>query len=195
MTPSEEARKILGESADDQAIIKLVDFVVQTREAEAKAQADAREAKAQADAREACAHQLHLEQDKLRLEAELFCVLHSTELNGLSTKSRFSAILCNRFLIEAGLINLYPKATLSKGHRTFKIQLMQKKTEGQGPRLTSQGRTLFNCIVNQTNMTAKQIHVATELDDLIHHLSSAADLVASIKSMSGSSAPLPSLEN
>ena len=67
MTPSEEARKILGESADDQASIKLVDFVVQTREAEAKAQADAREAKA---------HQVHLEQDKLRLETELFCVLH-----------------------------------------------------------------------------------------------------------------------
>ena len=76
MTPSEEARKILGESADDQASIKLVDFVVQTREAEAKAQADAREAKAQADAREAKAHQVHLEQDKLRLETELFCVLH-----------------------------------------------------------------------------------------------------------------------
>ena len=85
MTPSEEARKILGESADDQAIIKLVDFVVQTREAkaqaqadarEAKVQADAREAKAQADAREAKAHQVHLEQDKLRLETELFCVLH-----------------------------------------------------------------------------------------------------------------------
>ena len=113
----------------------------------------------------------------------------------LSTKSRFSAILCNRFLIETGLINLYPKSTLSKGYRTFKVQLMQKKTKGQGPRLTLQGRTLFNCIVNQTNMTAKQIHVATELDDLIHHLSSAADLVASIKSMSGSSAPLPSLEN
>ena len=113
----------------------------------------------------------------------------------LSTKSRFSAILCNRFLIETGLINLYPKSTLSKGYRTFKVQLMQKKTKGQGPRLTLQGRTLFNCIVNQTNMTAKQIHVATELDDLTHHLSSAADLVASIKSMSGSSAPLPSLEN
>ena len=83
MTPSEEARKILGESADDRTIIKLVDFVVQTREAkaqadarEAKAQADAREAKAQADAREAKAHQVHLEQDKLRLETELFCVLH-----------------------------------------------------------------------------------------------------------------------
>ena len=74
MTPSEEARKILGESADDRTIIKLVDFVVQTREA--KAQADAREAKAQADAREAKAHQVHLEQDKLRLETELFCVLH-----------------------------------------------------------------------------------------------------------------------
>ncbi|CAE7945189.1 unnamed protein product [Symbiodinium necroappetens] len=170
MTPSEEARKILGESADDQAIIKLVDFVVQTREAkaqaqaaearEAKAQADAREAKAQAEAREARAHQVHLEQDKLRLETEL-----------LSTKSRFSAILCNRFLIETGLINLYPKSTLSKGYRTFKAQLMQK-TKGQGPRLTLQGRTLFNCIVNQTNVTAKQIHVATELDDLIHHLSS-----------------------
>ena len=65
MTPSEEARKILGESADDRTIIKLVDFVVQTREA-----------KAQADAREAKAHQVHLEQDKLRLETELFCVLH-----------------------------------------------------------------------------------------------------------------------
>ena len=76
MTPSEEARKILGESADDQAIIKLVDFVVQTREAKAQAQADAREAKVQADAREAKAHQVHLEQDKLRLETELFCVLH-----------------------------------------------------------------------------------------------------------------------
>ena len=117
MAPSEEARKILGESADDQAIIKLVDFVVQSREAqaqadareaqaqadareakaqadarEAKAQADAREAKAQADAREAKAqareakaqadarearaHHRHLEQDKLRLEAELFRVLH-----------------------------------------------------------------------------------------------------------------------
>ena len=67
MTPSEEARKILGESADDRTIIKLVDFVVQTREAKAQAQADAREAKA---------HQVHLEQDKLRLETELFCVLH-----------------------------------------------------------------------------------------------------------------------
>ena len=76
MTPSEEARKTLGESADDQAIIKLVDFVVQTREAKAQAQADAREAKVQADAREAKAHQVHLEQDKLRLETELFCVLH-----------------------------------------------------------------------------------------------------------------------
>ncbi|CAE7729801.1 unnamed protein product [Symbiodinium sp. CCMP2592] len=227
MAPSEEARKILGESADDQAIIKLVDFVVKSREAqaqadareaqakaqadarEAKAQADAREAKAQADAREAKAqareakaqadareakaqareakaqadaraakaqareakaqadarearaHHRHLEQDKLRLEAEL-----------LGTKSRFSAILCNRFLIETGLINLYPTSTLSKGYRTFKTQLMQKKTKGQGPRLTLQGRTLFNCIVNQTNMTTKQTHVATELDDLIHHLSS-----------------------
>ena len=60
------------------------------------------------------------------------------------------------------------------------MQLMQK-TKGQGPSLTRQGRVLFHGIVKQTNMTAKQKHVAKELDDLIHHLSSDADLVESVK--------------
>ncbi|CAE7806711.1 unnamed protein product, partial [Symbiodinium necroappetens] len=69
MTPSDEARQILGANASDQAIIKLVDVLAQAREA----RAEAREAKAEAeaDAREAKAHQVHLQQDKSRLEAEL----------------------------------------------------------------------------------------------------------------------------
>ena len=80
MTPSEEAKQILGENAEYQTIIKFVDFAAEARAREEKAKADAREAKA--DAREAKAaadkaevHHVYLEHDRARLQDELFRVL------------------------------------------------------------------------------------------------------------------------
>ena len=91
----------------------------------------------------------------------------------LITESRTAAVLCNRFLVEAGLLSLYPSSTLTDAYDQFKSNLVQKRRNA----LTTDGQKLFNKAKSIPNMIAKPADVAKDLKNLIHWLSSDAHSV------------------
>ena len=92
MTPSQQARQILGPTASNDTVVGVADIIAQAAiaQAQAQAQAEAQVAQAQAEAQvaqaqagEAKAHRMYLEKEKHRLEETLF--LPSTEVTGLNS--------------------------------------------------------------------------------------------------------------
>ena len=108
MTPSQQARQILGPTASNDTVVGVADIIAQAAiaqaqaaiaQAQAQAQAEAQVAQAQvaqaqaqaqaeaqvaqAQAGEAKAHRMYLEKEKHRLEETLF--LPSTEVTGLNS--------------------------------------------------------------------------------------------------------------
>ena len=95
MTPSQQARQILGPTASNDTVVGVADIIAQAAIAQAQAQAEAQVAQAQvaqaqaeaqvaqAQAGEAKAHRMYLEKEKHRLEETLF--LPSTEVTGLNS--------------------------------------------------------------------------------------------------------------
>ena len=91
----------------------------------------------------------------------------------LITESRTAAVLCNRFLVETGLLSLYPSSTLTDAYDQFKSNLVQKRRNA----LTTDGQRLFNKTKSIPNMIAKPADVAKDLKNLIHWLASDAHSV------------------
>ncbi|OLQ05536.1 hypothetical protein AK812_SmicGene11291 [Symbiodinium microadriaticum] len=126
MTPSQQARQILGPTASNDTVVGVADIIAQAEVAQAQAevaqaqaqvaQAPAQAEVAQAQAEVAQAHRMYLEKEKNRLEKKL-----------LITESRSAAVLCNRFLVETGLLSLYPSSTLTDAYDQFKSNLVQKR--------------------------------------------------------------------
>ena len=91
MTPSQQARQILGPTASNDTVVGVADIIAQAAIAQAQvevAQAQVKVAQAQAQvaqaqAGEARAHRMYLEKEKHRLEKTLF--LPSTEVTGLNS--------------------------------------------------------------------------------------------------------------
>ena len=90
MTPSQQARQILGPTASNDTVVGVADIIAQAAIAQAQAaiaqaqaQAQAEAQVAQAQAGEARAHRMYLEKEKHRLEKTLF--LPSTEVTGLNS--------------------------------------------------------------------------------------------------------------
>ena len=102
MTPSQQARQILGPTASNDTVVGVADIIAQAAIAQAQAaiaqaqaqaeaqvaqaqvaQAQAEAQVAQAQAGEAKAHRMYLEKEKHRLEETLF--LPSTEVTGLNS--------------------------------------------------------------------------------------------------------------
>ena len=86
MTPSQQARQILGPTASNDTVVGVADIIAQAAIAQAQAaiaQAQAEAQVAQAQAGEARAHRMYLEKEKHRLEETLF--LPSTEVTGLNS--------------------------------------------------------------------------------------------------------------
>ena len=79
MTPSQQARQILGPTASNDTVVGVADIIAQAAIAQAQAEAQV----AQAQAGEARAHRMYLEKEKHRLEETLF--LPSTEVTGLNS--------------------------------------------------------------------------------------------------------------
>ena len=79
MTPSQQARQILGPTASNDTVVGVADIIAQAAIAQAQAEAQV----AQAQAGEARAHRMYLEKEKHRLEKTLF--LPSTEVTGLNS--------------------------------------------------------------------------------------------------------------
>ncbi|CAE7948672.1 unnamed protein product [Symbiodinium sp. KB8] len=167
MTPSQQARQILGPTASNDTVVGVADIIAQAEVAQAQAevaqaqaqvaQAPAQAEVAQAQAEVAQAHRMYLEKEKNRLEKKL-----------LITESRSAAVLCNRFLVETGLLSLYPSSTLTDAYDQFKSNLVQKRRNA----LTMDGQKLFNKTMSIPNMIAKPADVAKDLKNLIHWLSS-----------------------
>eukprot|EP00439_Symbiodinium_sp_Y106_P004598 s138_g1.t1 len=150
MTPSQQARQILGPTASNDTVVGVADIIAQAaiaqaqvEVAQAQAQVEVAQAQAQvaqAQAGEARAHRMYLEKEKHRLEKTL-----------LITESCTAAVLCNRFLVEAGLLSLYPSSTLTDAYDQFKSNLVQKRRNA----LTTDGQKLFNKAKSIPNMIAK----------------------------------------
>ena len=93
MTPSQQARQILGPTASNDTVVGVADIIAQAaiaqaqvEVAQAQAQVEVAQAQAQvaqAQAGEARAHRMYLEKEKHRLEETLF--LPSTEVTGLNS--------------------------------------------------------------------------------------------------------------
>ena len=95
MTPSQQARQILGPTASNDTVVGVADIIaqaaiaqaqVEVAQAQAQAQVEVAQAQAQvaqAQAGEARAHRMYLEKEKHRLEKTLF--LPSTEVTGLNS--------------------------------------------------------------------------------------------------------------
>ena len=93
MTPSQQARQILGPTASNDTVVGVADIIAQAaiaqaqvEVAQAQAQVEVAQAQAQAaqaQAGEARAHRMYLEKEKHRLEKTLF--LPSTEVTGLNS--------------------------------------------------------------------------------------------------------------
>ena len=84
MTPSQQARQILGPTASNDTVVGVADIIAQAAIAQAQVEvAQAQAQVAQAQAGEARAHRMYLEKEKHRLEETLF--LPSTEVTGLNS--------------------------------------------------------------------------------------------------------------
>ena len=84
MTPSQQARQILGPTASNDTVVGVADIIAQAAIAQAQVEvAQAQAQVAQAQAGEARAHRMYLEKEKHRLEKTLF--LPSTEVTGLNS--------------------------------------------------------------------------------------------------------------
>ena len=84
MTPSQQARQILGPTASNDTVVGVADIIAQAAVAQAQAEvAQAQAQVAQAQAREAAAHRMYLEKEKHRLEKAW--LLPSTEVTGLNS--------------------------------------------------------------------------------------------------------------
>ena len=91
MTPSQQARQILGPTASNDTVVGVADIIAQAAIAQAQVEvaqaqvevAQAQAQAAQAQAGEARAHRMYLEKEKHRLEKTLF--LPSTEVTGLNS--------------------------------------------------------------------------------------------------------------
>ena len=84
MTPSQQARQILGPTASNDTVVGVADIIAQAAIAQAQVEvAQAQAQVAQAQAGEAKAHRMYLEKEKHRLEETLF--LPSTEVTGLNS--------------------------------------------------------------------------------------------------------------
>ena len=86
----------------------------------------------------------------------------------MTVKTRTAAVLCNRFLVESGLLHRQPGLILSGAYDKFKKKLVA----GKG--LTRRGGVLFKKITRQSGMIVKTRDVVNDLKVLIHQLSSSA---------------------
>ena len=90
----------------------------------------------------------------------------------MAVKVQTVAVLCNRFLIETGLLSRHPNLSLTQAYEKFRRKLVSPKKK-----LTPSGISLLTSISQQTGMKVRLQPVATELDNLIHELSKDAHLV------------------
>jgi len=114
-----------------------------------------RELELKAQVRELRSNCSFLEKDNVHLQRELMAV-----------KVQTVAVLCNRFLIETGLLSRHPNLSLTQAYEKFRRKLVSPKKK-----LTPSGISLLTSISKQTGMKVRQQPVATELDNLIHELS------------------------
>ena len=91
----------------------------------------------------------------------------------LPAKTSTAAVLCNRFLVESGLLDRDPTLILSAAYDKFKTKLVTPSGKG----LTKAGRSLLSDISWKSGMSARHRDVANGLQMLIHQLSSVAHLV------------------
>ncbi|CAE6912174.1 unnamed protein product [Symbiodinium natans] len=166
LTPSQEARNMVDPTATTETILNVTDYIAEARAREERVLAQIREERALAQIREerALAQARELSLNCTALERQNF--LLQREL--LPAKTSTAAVLCNRFLVESGLLDRDPTLILSAAYDKFKTKLVTPSGKG----LTKAGRSLLSDISWKSGMSARHRDVANGLQMLIHQLSS-----------------------
>lgn len=87
-------------------------------------------------------------------------------------EARYASILCNRFLLEEGLLKLYPKLSLTEGYKKFSPNLLKAQKKGR-PTMTPSAKQILQNLTQVSRHAAQQRDVVKDLQDLVHELSKA----------------------
>jgi len=107
-----------------------------------------------------------LKKDLAQLEKDL----HRMTAEKLHGEARYASILCNRFLLEEGLLKLYPKLSLTEGYKKFSPNLLKAQKKGR-PTMTPSAKQILQNLTQVSRHAAQQRDVVKDLRDLVHELS------------------------
>ncbi|CAL1171825.1 unnamed protein product [Cladocopium goreaui] len=107
-----------------------------------------------------------LKKDLAQLEKDL----HRMTAEKLHGEARYASILCNPFLLEEGLLKLYPKLSLTEGYKKFSPNLLKAQKKGR-PTMTPSAKQILQNLTQVSRHAAQQRDVVKDLQDLVHELS------------------------